>query len=1088
MFSAVLEVASLVWMEISMFAVAALVYLFCIGGAPTSFMQAFVPSKKKMMDDDAMPSKRFPAKSPKPQSESLETHRVVLKTWDESKAAGGAPSVDLSSVVHSMQKLGRSPQEIVAELRSAIGSNPALLPSVKTLAAALLRDDAVELLEGTIKLLEAHQQHVDIAMYGGLMGGLLRRRNYEAVTATAQNIAPQDLTPKMRAMLVTSAVHRARLDEALGHLRQMSVPAEGSHAALAPGAVTQLLALAAREQRIPAAALELQRICARVETKHFEELLRTECKRAGGATVCRELMDAGIALNVPKGPGAYQSLAYAFASAGKTMELRALVDELETEGPRGTLGLTVSEPLALALFAASKSIRDGELAARVFQLHRLACAGAPGARVLSAACSTLVACDCCEAACEFYEKEMKQKNIWPDATLMNSLVKVAAQVGRQELVQYLNDNVSSVRSAYPTNGAKDEVQRQANMIKAYARERDLASAARVFKEARSNGATLTPMLCNCYLDACVQCGDLEGAKAQFTEMKELNFVDVVGYNTLLKAYLTQGYTKEAHELVKEMAARGFQANKVTFNELLHAKVLARDHRGVWSLMDEMHAAGVKANSVTCSILLKTLTAQSYPADVEKVIGLIDDIEETMDEVLFSSVIEACIRIRQLDVLTDLMRRYMAKGGFVNLTAPTYGSMIKAYGQAGDLARVRELWREMEDRSIKPTSITLGCMTEALVANQQPDEAWKLLHAQQAADHGCVNTVIYSTVLKGFALLRQIDKVFRVYKEMRDKDIQCNTITYNTMLDACAKCCTMDRAHGLLEDMAGSAVEPDIITYSTIVKGYCLSGDLDRAFQVLDDMKSDEKLSPDEIMYNSILDGCAKQHRVEDALKLLEEMKATGVTPSNYTLSILVKLLGHSRRLTQAFAVVEELSKAHGFRPNVQVYTCLVQACLLNRRLERAMALHDTMLADSCRVDEKFYAVLARGCLQLGQPLKAVEVVRAAYQLPGHSLAAPARTARPIGVEARALDEIAGRLRMGGPEEQDALASLSTDLLEQRNVRLSENSQGAPAPGGRHGGGGWGNYASAGNGGGNGNWGSSGGAQHRGRRGGANRGK
>merc|ERR1719230_1719573 len=101
------------------------------------------------------------------------------------------------------------------------------------------------------------------------------------------------------------------------------------------------------------------------------------------------------------------------------------------------------------------------------------------------------------------------------------------------------------------------------------------------------------------------------------------------------------------------------------------------------------------------------------------------------------------------------------------------------------------------------------------------------------------------------------------------------------------------------------------------------------------MKRDGKFAPDEIMYNSILDGCAKQHRVEEALRVLDEMKSTGVVPSNYTLSILVKLLGHARRLTQAFRLVEELSTQHGFRPNVQVYTCMVQACVLNRRLEKA---------------------------------------------------------------------------------------------------------------------------------------------------------
>merc|ERR1740121_2039217 len=170
------------------------------------------------------------------------------------------------------------------------------------------------------------------------------------------------------------------------------------------------------------------------------------------------------------------------------------------------------------------------------------------------------------------------------------------------------------------------------------------------------------------------------------------------------------------------------------------------------------------------------------------------------------------------------------------------------------------------------------------------------------------------------------------------------------------------------------------------------------------------------------------------------MKSSGVNPSNYTLSILVKLLGHARRLTQAFKMVEDLSSQNNFRPNVQVYTCLVQACVLNRRLEKALSLHETMLADEgCRVDDKFYAVLARGCLQLHQPLKAVEVVRAAYQLSGHGLATPARKAMPVGVDLRALEEVAARLQAGSAEEQQAAAELILDLQQQRGLRLGDLS-------------------------------------------------
>merc|ERR1719401_70013 len=578
------------------------------------------------------------------------------------------------------------------------------------------------------------------------------------------------------------------------------------------------------------------------------------------------------------------------------------------------------------------------------------------------------------------------------------------------------------------------------MIKAYSRERNLTAAKNVFDKLKASGAQLLPQIYNSLLDAYVHCGDLEGALRLFEEMKAANIVDVVGYNTVLKAHLCRGNSEEARILVEEMAARGLQASKVTYNELLHSRVMAKDRKGTWDLIDEMHAAGVRANSVTCSILLKSLGQQTSGNDVKRIMDLIDEVEEPIDEVLFSSVIEGCIRIKQLDLLSDLMRRYRQKGAFVNLTAPTYGSMIKAYGQAGNVVRVHELWDEMEERGVKPTSITLGCMTEALVTNHQFEEAWQLLHSQLESEErrSCINTVIYSTVLKGFATTKRIDRVFTVYNEMRGKDIPCNTITYNTMLDACAKCCAMNRAPGLLEDMRQSSVEPDIITYSTIIKGYCVEGDVKRAFEILEEMKKDDKFVPDEIMYNSILDGCAKRHCVDEALKTLDEMKSAGIGPSNYTLSILVKILGHARRLGQAFRMVDDLSKQNGLRPNVQVYTCLVQACVLNKKLERAMSLHDTMVADAaCKVDEKFYAVLIRGCVQMHQPLKAVDVVRAAYQLPGTNLAQPTKVGRPVGVDSKALDELAAKLRAAGAEEQEALDSLSAHLLEHCHVRIGD---------------------------------------------------
>merc|ERR1719213_948570 len=143
------------------------------------------------------------------------------------------------------------------------------------------------------------------------------------------------------------------------------------------------------------------------------------------------------------------------------------------------------------------------------------------------------------------------------------------------------------------------------------------------------------------------------------------------------------------------------------------------------------------------------------------------------------------------------------------------------------------------------------------------------------------------------------------------------------------------------------------------------------------------------------------------------MKQENVLPSNFTLCTLVKLLCRSRRLEQAFAMVEELSGKNGLKPNIQVFTCLIQACIHNRQLQRALELHDEVIRANCQPDQKTYTVLVRGCMWNGNLSKAVEMVRCAYLLPGHQFKTPSKV---HGVEQKVLEELVMKLNQVGQSD------------------------------------------------------------------------
>jgi pentatricopeptide repeat protein len=251
---------------------------------------------------------------------------------------------------------------------------------------------------------------------------------------------------------------------------------------------------------------------------------------------------------------------------------------------------------------------------------------------------------------------------------------------------------------------------------------------------------------------------------------------------------------------------------------------------------------------------------------------------------------------------------------------------------------------------------------------------------------------------------------------------------------------MENVPGLLKDMKKAGLTPNLITYGSVLKGHCLKGDIRAAFDIVDDMRKTTSLKPDEIMYNTLLDGCAQANLADEGLKILQQMQQEGIRPSNYTLSILVKLMSHARRLDQAFSLVDQLTKKYRFKPNAPVYGNLVQACLVNKDLQRALGLLEQMAKDRVTPDVRTYCCLIRTCISSGMLDNAALVFRAALGLP---CTAP----YPSGSDSRnghGLDDLANEvlnaLVTRGRIEDLAVPILMDVRKYKPNLRIDSSTQ------------------------------------------------
>ena len=341
-------------------------------------------------------------------------------------------------------------------------------------------------------------------------------------------------------------------------------------------------------------------------------------------------------------------------------------------------------------------------------------------------------------------------------------------------------------------------------------------------------------------------------------------------------------------------------------------------------------------------------------------------------------------------------RNKSSGDKANAEAST---LIKEFGRKGDLNACWGIWDNLvasSKTSLIPNEITLGCMVDALVSNQE------VLHAESLVNEWkyqiSPNTVVYSTLIHGWAKQNDAKRALAIFNQMQAEGVPCNAVTYNCMIHACVRVGDMQGSLDLLYSMGGGSVVADKFTYSTIIKGYCGRGEIENAIFLFDEMLG-QNLIPDLVIYNTLLDGCVKTRFHDVCDKLLDDMvNEWGISPNSYTLSILIKRFGRQGDLLKAFELVDQLPRQFAFRANAHVWTCLISACISHGRLATAESVFSAMsgrptliaqeapeeqecigralqLAGLCPPDAKTYETLALGYSRYGHTERAAELVR-----------------------------------------------------------------------------------------------------------------
>jgi len=152
----------------------------------------------------------------------------------------------------------------------------------------------------------------------------------------------------------------------------------------------------------------------------------------------------------------------------------------------------------------------------------------------------------------------------------------------------------------------------------------------------------------------------------------------------------------------------------------------------------------------------------------------------------------------------------------------------------------------------------------------------------------LNTILYTTLIKGFAREKKLVKALEIYKIMLDsKRSKPNIVTFNTLIDCAVRCNDVKTANNLLDDMHRYKIKQDVITFSTLARGYCNSGLIEEAINLLESMKN-LNIKIDDVLINTLLDGCFKLNNCNAITNLFKYLKQLNITINAGSFCLLIK--------------------------------------------------------------------------------------------------------------------------------------------------------------------------------------------------------
>ena len=475
--------------------------------------------------------------------------------------------------------------------------------------------------------------------------------------------------------------------------------------------------------------------------------------------------------------------------------------------------------------------------------------------------------------------------------------------------------------------------------------------------------------------------------------------DLITYNTYIKG-CTQLKLYDKLDYVYEHIINNKEVNiipnDVTFNSLIDAYVRQNNMNKVFKLISTMQQYHIKPDNFTYTTIIKGLNKDSFSSnnnndinnnyknknkdELDLAFQLFEKVKQISkpDEILYNCIMDACLRFNKVDKMLELYKEMIENN--ISPSSVTCGIVIKGYGMKGDVDSALKIYQHMKINKIQISNITYGCLINVCTKNNKLSKAFELY--ESLTKEGIeMNTILYTTLIKAYSKTRNLNKVIEILNKMNKlNNAKPNIITYNSVIDCCIKCNNFDMAYKYFNYLLNSSVnsnniiinnninenlilKPDIVTFSTLIKGEIHNGCFDKARILMNKLLELDYIHPDCILLNTLLDGCEKCSCYNEALDIFKLFRKKGVTMNMMTYSILLKILGILGDFDNSLKLFEEIKNLNNKIPmNLIIITCFIKTCFSTNHIKEAINTFNSIKNYNINPDTISYITMINGII------------------------------------------------------------------------------------------------------------------------------